>query len=277
MGSTLECSSYTPALGNQEWVLVDGTPASCVHVGLHHLFSDLPPVDLVVSGPNFGPNATTVYNLSSGTVGGALEAALCGKKAIAISFASKDEQSPELITTAARTSVRLIERLHRKWDQGVELYNINVPMVANVGTCQVLYTRALPSYWTTGSLYREVKPTEHINGNINSYTRRNNNSTSGEHADKPTDGNFDKDTNQQVNGNANGPRNGSYENHQDSDEQLNSPQIPSIPKRRYFRWDPQLSDIAHSMEENLLGTDAWTVQHGSIRYEYLCFYSLGSK
>lgn len=164
VGSTLECSSYTPAPGADQWTLVNGTPASCTQLGLHHLLKDLPPVDLVVSGPNFGRNATTIYNLSSGTVGGALEAALCRKKAIAISFASKDQQSSEVIAAAARISVRLIEKLCRKWGHGVELYNINVPMTANVETCKILYTQALPSSWISGSLYQETKTNGLTNG-----------------------------------------------------------------------------------------------------------------
>ncbi|MCJ1462605.1 hypothetical protein MMC07_001207, partial [Pseudocyphellaria aurata] len=164
VGSTLECSYYTPAPGADQWTLVNGTPASCTQLGLHHLLTDLPPVDLVVSGPNFGRNATTIYNLSSGTVGGALEAALCRKKAIAISFASKEQQSSEIIAAAARISVQLIEKLWRKWGPGVELYNINVPMTANVGACKVLYTQALPSSWISGSLYQETNSNGLING-----------------------------------------------------------------------------------------------------------------
>jgi tubulin--tyrosine ligase len=44
-------------------------------------------VDLVLSGPNFGRNTTAIFALSSGTIGGALEGAVCGKKAIALSYA----------------------------------------------------------------------------------------------------------------------------------------------------------------------------------------------
>lgn len=156
MGATLECSYESPAFGEPEWVLVSGPPASCTQLGLFHLFQDLPPVDLVVSGPNFGRNATTIYNLSSGTVGGALEAALCRKKAIALSFASKESHSSDIVDGASRLSVRLIEKLYRDWDDRVELYNINVPMVSNVENRKILYTEALTSRWTSGSLYHEI-------------------------------------------------------------------------------------------------------------------------
>src|SRR5262245_55606587 len=62
---------------------VDGTPTDCVNVAVAQIFRGLP--DLVVSGINKG------YNLGdditySGTVAGALEGALLGIPAIAISL-----------------------------------------------------------------------------------------------------------------------------------------------------------------------------------------------
>ena len=62
---------------------VDGTPADCVLAGLFDVLEGRPP-DLVLSGINRGNNAgeNAVY---SGTVGAAVEAALHGFKAIALS------------------------------------------------------------------------------------------------------------------------------------------------------------------------------------------------
>ncbi|KAF3056988.1 hypothetical protein CFAM422_012526 [Trichoderma lentiforme] len=48
----------SPSGDVEEWVLIDGTPASCVQIGLNHFFQDKGPIDLVVSGPNFGRNST---------------------------------------------------------------------------------------------------------------------------------------------------------------------------------------------------------------------------
>lgn len=61
---------------------VDGTPADCVNIALHHVSSELPAV--VVSGCNHGANLgdDVAY---SGTVGAAREAALLGLPAIAVS------------------------------------------------------------------------------------------------------------------------------------------------------------------------------------------------
>ncbi|KAJ5308903.1 hypothetical protein N7508_004282 [Penicillium antarcticum] len=139
-----------------EWVIItNGTPASCTQLGLHNLFQGRPPIDLVISGPNHGRNASTIYNLSSGTVGGALEAVFCGKRGIAISFGSKDEQAADVIAAAARLAVRVVGYLYQHWDERVELYNINVPMRLDVEERPIIYTRTLPYYWNRGCLYAE--------------------------------------------------------------------------------------------------------------------------
>ena len=62
---------------------LDGTPADCANVGIYHLFDGRP--DLVVSGVNLGLNAGVAFLLSSGTVGGCLEANIAGLPGIALS------------------------------------------------------------------------------------------------------------------------------------------------------------------------------------------------
>lgn len=59
-----------------------GTPADCVQAGIYHLCPKKP--DLVVSGINIGANVGDSYIYSSGTVGGALEAALSGIPGLAV-------------------------------------------------------------------------------------------------------------------------------------------------------------------------------------------------
>src|SRR5690606_22905630 len=59
-----------------------GSPADCVLAGIHELLGS--PPDLVLSGVNRGNNAAENV-LYSGTVGGAMEAALQGVPAIALS------------------------------------------------------------------------------------------------------------------------------------------------------------------------------------------------
>src|SRR5689334_6409427 len=62
---------------------VDGTPTDCVNVAITHVFKRLP--DLVVSGINKGWNLGDDVTYS-GTVAGALEAALLGVPGIAVSL-----------------------------------------------------------------------------------------------------------------------------------------------------------------------------------------------
>lgn len=57
-------------------MIIAGTPSTCTNIGLHHVTGGDEPFDLVISGPNFGRNSSTVFTLGSGTIGGAMEAAL---------------------------------------------------------------------------------------------------------------------------------------------------------------------------------------------------------
>ena len=144
----LECNEHS-------WYILDGSPASCTQIGLFHSDWASSDVDLVISGPNHGRNASTIYNLSSGTVGGALEGALCGKKSISLSFGSKDPQPLATIAAACRRAVVLIERLYQGWNPAVELYNVNIPMIESVSSCPAVFAVPSNSYWTKGSLFVE--------------------------------------------------------------------------------------------------------------------------
>ncbi|KAH9885532.1 5'/3'-nucleotidase sure [Xylariomycetidae sp. FL2044] len=136
----------------EEWILVDGPPATSAHIGINHFFEDKGPIDLVVSGPNFGRNSTALFALSSGTLGAALEAAVCNKKAIALSYAffdPKTKHEPALIEEATRHSVRVIEKLYAQWpeDKSVDVYTLNVPLKAGVEKAKTLWTSMLQNYW----------------------------------------------------------------------------------------------------------------------------------
>jgi tubulin---tyrosine ligase len=166
-GQVVQPVTYSPALAEADggapdtWLLVNATPASCVQLGIYHLFQDRGQVDLVISGPNYGHNLTSVYNLASGTVGGAMEAALCGKKAISLSFAFGNHQIPgedgvhsaEVINLASQISIQLIENLVREWHDGVEVYHINVPSLPTAGVPEVVWTTATRSSLGSPSIF----------------------------------------------------------------------------------------------------------------------------
>lgn len=81
------CISYThptmiAELGPRRFA-AEGSPADCVLAGIHDVLKDTP-IDLVLSGVNRGNNSAE-NTLYSGTIGGAMEAALQGLPAIALS------------------------------------------------------------------------------------------------------------------------------------------------------------------------------------------------
>jgi 5'-nucleotidase len=102
---------------------VDGTPTDCVNVAVTQIFGGLP--DLVVSGINKG------YNLGddvtySGTVAGALEGALLGVPAIAVSLRVSRAGEYDF-SHAARAAAAFADGLLRRPLPPRTFLNINVP------------------------------------------------------------------------------------------------------------------------------------------------------
>ncbi|KAI9792814.1 MAG: hypothetical protein M1816_001546 [Peltula sp. TS41687] len=217
-----------PGAKGEEWVLIDGTPASCVHIGLYHFFKDRGPIDIVVSGPNYGRNTTAVFGLSSGTLGAALEAAVCQKKAVALSYAFFSRvHDPEIIASASRISVRLIEHLCRNWNQDVAVYSVNVPLVLDVDQGKILYTNMLQNHWTSGSSFREIE------------------------ADDEEDENPEEHE-QHIRQN---------ERHMESNNTASS---EARHTHKHFKWTPMFTDVYESVERSSPGNDGWAVQQGHI-------------
>lgn len=143
--------------GQEEWVLVDGTPASCTQLGLHHVFQDRPPFDILVSGPNYGRNTTALFALSSGTLGGAMEGAVNGMKSIALSYAfDSRDHDVDIITEASKLSVRLIEKFATEWADDVHVYSINVPVRKGVTNNKIVYTEMIQNQWSSGSSFQAM-------------------------------------------------------------------------------------------------------------------------
>lgn len=135
----------------QQWTLVNSTPAACADIGIHHLSRD--PVDLVISGPNFGKNSLSLYSLTSGTIGAAMEAVTHGYRAIALSYAFNDTRHDHnVLREAAKLSVAIIRGLWEKWGEA-DLYTVNVPLIEtlNAAKTRVKYAPILSNTW--GSIY----------------------------------------------------------------------------------------------------------------------------
>jgi 5'-nucleotidase len=100
---------------------VDGTPTDCVKLALTGLLPVRP--DLVVSGINKGPNLgdDIIY---SGTVSAAIEAALLGIPAIAVSLVTFENFR---FQAAAEFTATLVSRIQEKGMPLETLLNVNVP------------------------------------------------------------------------------------------------------------------------------------------------------
>ncbi len=147
---------------------VDGTPTDCVYMGLHHLMPARPA--LVLGGINHGANLGNDV-LYSGTVAVAMEGALFGYPAMAVSLCISDHAGTpidleDFAVAAALGAELAAEIIAKPLPCGVVL-NVNVPFVAREaiqGTklCRLGYTdwsdavsvrkdpRNKPYYWIGG-------------------------------------------------------------------------------------------------------------------------------
>ena len=101
---------------------VDGTPTDCVNIAVTQVFKGLP--DLVVSGINKGWNLGDDVTYS-GTVAGALEGALLGIPAIAVSL--RQTRGGYDFSYAARAAAAMADAILRQPLPVRTFLNINVP------------------------------------------------------------------------------------------------------------------------------------------------------
>jgi len=131
------CISYThptmlAKMGERRYA-AEGSPADCVLAGIHEVMKEGRP-DLVLSGVNRGNNAAENV-LYSGTVGGAMEAALQDLPAIALSqfYGPENVGLADPFEAAAAHGVRVVRDLLEKglWNRGGYrvFYNVNFPPV----------------------------------------------------------------------------------------------------------------------------------------------------
>jgi 5'-nucleotidase len=105
---------------------VRGTPTDCIIMGARHVLRDKGP-DLVLSGVNRGRNAgeDVIY---SGTIAGAMEAAVLGIPSLALSQAYKSRSSqPPYWQTSLRFAPDIIRRVLAEGMPRDVLVNVNFP------------------------------------------------------------------------------------------------------------------------------------------------------
>jgi tubulin--tyrosine ligase len=229
---------------DEEWILVDSTPASCVQIGLYHYFSARGPIDLVVSGPNYGRNSTAVFSLSSGTIGGAMEAAVCGVKSIALSYAFFDRNhDARIITGASDLSAKLIQYLWDNWDPATHLYTVNVPLVDDVGNRKILWTNMLQNKWRSGSCFQVVDAAADGPADVEAQIRKQ----------EEKQGRKELRSNEGGDGAPSGT---------DSGRETPSGQPHMRYAHKEFKWAPSFKDVYESVEESEPGNDGWAVAQG---------------
>src|SRR2546421_10697702 len=101
---------------------VDGTPTDCVNIAVTQVLRSLP--DLVVSGINKGWNLGDDVTYS-GTVAGALEGALLGIAAMAVSL--KSTRGPYDFEPAARAAASIADVMLKSPLPARTFLNVNVP------------------------------------------------------------------------------------------------------------------------------------------------------
>ena len=115
--------------GEFEAVAVDGSPADCIALSLLGLVEQKP--DIVVSGINRGENMSQDLTYS-GTVTAALEAAINGYPAVAISLADTKADCRDDYAVAAHVAQAIVRETLARSLPPLTILNVNVPPVARL-------------------------------------------------------------------------------------------------------------------------------------------------
>lgn len=116
--------AYTELKNGIKALSVDGSPADCIALSAMGLL-DWPP-DIVVSGINRGENMSQDITYS-GTVTAALEAAIHGIPAVAVSLSHRDANDPADYQQAARLALHVVSHVLQKGLPNLTILNLNVP------------------------------------------------------------------------------------------------------------------------------------------------------
>ncbi len=101
---------------------IDGTPADCVRMAIHHLEPDL---TWVLSGINAGGNLGTDTH-HSGTVAAVREGVIHGKPGIALSHYLARGRAVDWVEAARWVRPVIVDLIARPWEPGT-FWNVNLP------------------------------------------------------------------------------------------------------------------------------------------------------
>lgn len=112
-------------IGAKKAWAVSGTPGDCVKIGINAILSKNEQPDIVISGINHGPNLG--YDvLYSGTVSAAVEAAMLGLPAIALSLVAMKSGYDDF-KFASKFASALVDKLNNVIFPNKTILNVNIP------------------------------------------------------------------------------------------------------------------------------------------------------
>jgi tubulin--tyrosine ligase len=169
-----------------------------------------------------------------------MEAAVCGMKSIALSYAFFDRNhDARIIGGASELSAKLIQHLWDNWDANTHLYTVNVPLVENVGEKKILWTNMLQNQWKSGSCFQVIEaPSE---ADEEAQIRQQEEKLGKEKL---------KSNNGQVgSGTTSGTDTPAGQGH-------------TRYTHKHFKWAPSFKDVYESVENSEPGNDGWAVAQG---------------
>ena len=172
-----------------------------------------------------------------------MEAAVCGAKSIALSYAFFDRNhDANIIGEASTLSAKLIQYLWDNWDANTHLYTVNVPLVEGVQDRKILWTNMLQNTWRSGSCFQVVDVADPAPADAESAIRKQEEKI-GRKESRSLDG---------GSGGVSGLSSGVA--------------TPTSKHVRYshkeFKWAPLFKDVYESVEASQPGNDGWAVAQG---------------
>lgn len=184
----------------------------------------------MISGPNYGRNTSSLFALSSGTLGAALEATQCGYRSIALSFAFTDRNNyPDVVAESCAQSVRVCEYLAAKatWAES-QLYSVNVPVKKGVLQSKISWTKMFPNTWGKGSCFQELPRQGAVDDAATEEAKL-----------RQQEGRAEGGNGAETSGNGGGKW-----------------------EHRHFKWAPSFTDVFEKVKKAGPGWDGWAVTEG---------------
>lgn len=186
-----------------------------------------------------------------------MEAAVCGAKSIALSYAFFDRNhDATIISAASALSTKLIQHLWDHWDECVQLYSVNVPLVEGVENRKILYTDMLQNTWKSGSCFQVVEQ-EHQQDSLADADAQ-----AAESSIRAQESKIAHLESQAVSGDDSPNSNSNSNSNSITPLHLPSRQPHARYTHKSFKWAPLFKDVYESVEASAPGNDGWAVAQG---------------